>query len=137
MIKLEFGNELGKTLDGVLRDFLERNLSVADLIMKYQIEGELITETMFALYQRGYIAEVQENKQYDCYKKIYLDDEFRLTVEGRDYIELHDEYKTRFWLRFVVCPAVVSFITALNADKVWNVIIKVGTILWQLTQGTP
>lgn len=115
---MDFQFELGKTLDSTLRRFPGNNLAPASLINE-GVDYEVALETFFALYSRGYIKNV-ERKSYESADKIELDDRFRITVEGRDFIELHQVWWCRFWFRSIVCPVIVSFITALTADKVWH-----------------
>ena len=117
---MDFQFELGKTLDGTLRLFAKKNLCAENIISRRSVTREVAKETLFALYNRGYIANL-ERKTYESAEKIELADRFRITVEGRDFIELHAKWWARFWFRSIVCPVVVSFVTALNAVKILNV----------------
>ena len=117
---MDFQFELGKTLDGTLRLFAKKNLCAENIISRRSVTREVAKETLFALYNRGCIANL-ERKTYESAEKIELADRFRITVEGRDFIELHAKWWARFWFRSIVCPVVVSFVTALNAVKILNV----------------
>lgn len=117
---MDFQFELGKTLDSALRLFAKKNLCAENIISRRSVTREVAKETLFALYNRGYIANL-ERKTYESAEKIELADRFRITVEGRDFIELHAKWWARFWFRSIVCPVVVSFVTALNAVKILNV----------------
>ena len=117
---MDFQFELGKTLDSTLRLFAKENLCAENIISRRSVTREVAKETLFALYNRGYIANL-ERKTYESAEKIELADRFRITVEGRDFIELHAKWWARFWFRSIVCPVVVSFVTALNAVKILNV----------------
>ncbi len=116
---MDFQFELGKTLDTTLRKFSSKELAPAYLINTYGTDYEIALETFFALYKRGYIKNV-ESKEYVRAEVIDIGDHFRITVEGRDYIELHVIWWRRFWFRSIVCPIIVSFVTALSADRVFH-----------------
>ncbi len=116
---MDFQIELGDTLNGTLRLFAKKNLCAEEIIRQRLVNREVAKETLFALYKRGYIANVKQ-KTFDDAATIELDDFFRLSVEGRDYIELHRVWWRRFWFRSVVCPVIVSFVTALNAQRIWH-----------------
>lgn len=124
---MDFQSELGKTLDSTLRLFPKETLCAEDIISRRVVNREVAKEMLFALYNRGYIANV-ERKTYESADKIELADRFRITVEGTDFIELHRAWWARFWFRSIVCPVTVSFVTAVNAVHVWNVLKKI----WQL-----
>ncbi|MBR3747054.1 MAG: hypothetical protein IKN27_08865 [Selenomonadaceae bacterium] len=125
---MDFQFELGKTLDGTLRLFAKKNLCAEDIINRCAACREVAKETLFALYNRGYIANV-DRKTYESAEKIELADRFRITVEGRDFIELHAKWWTRFWFRSIVCPVIVSFVTALNAVKILNTFKEIWRLL--------
>ena len=116
---MDFQIELGNTLDGTLRLFAKKNLCAEEIIRQCLVDREVAKETLFALYKRGYIASVK-HKIFDDATAIELEDFFRLSVEGRDYIELHRVWWQRFWFRSIVCPVIVSFVTALNAQRIWH-----------------
>ena len=116
---MDFQFELGDTLDSTLRMFPTKNLCAEDIIRQRCVDREIAKETLFALYKRGYIKSVA-HKDYETSDAIELEDFFRLSVEGRDYMELHVVWWNRFWFRSVLCPLLVSFITALNAQRIWN-----------------
>ena len=118
---MDFQFELGNTLDTALRLFQSNELAPSFLINTYATDYEIALETFFALYKRGYIKNV-ERKEYNRADDIDIGDHFRITVEGRDYIELHVIWWCRFWFRSIVCPVIVSFIIALNADRMWHFI---------------
>ena len=116
---MDFQFELGKTLDTALRKFSSEELAPAYLINTYGTDYEIALETFFALYKRGYIKSV-ESKEYVRAEAVDIGDHFRITVEGRDYIELHAIWWRRFWFRSIICPIIVSFVTALNADRIFH-----------------
>ncbi len=116
---MDFQFELGNTLDSTLRKFPNKELASAFLINTYGTDYEVALETFLALYNRGYIKNVKR-KSYESANNIDIGDQFRITVEGRDYIELHKKWWCRFYIRLIVCPIIVSFITALNADRAWH-----------------
>ena len=118
---MDFQFELGKTLDNTLRNFSDKKLAPAFLINTYATDYEIALEIFFALYKRGYIKNV-DHKEYCRADDIDIGDHFRITVEGRDYIELNVVWWRRFWFRSIVCPIIVSFVTAVNADRVWHFI---------------
>ena len=74
---------------------------------------------MFALYRRGYINNTNF-KEYTKPVDIDITDVFEISVEGIDYLELHKHWWMRFWFRSLGCPAIIAFITAINAEYLWN-----------------
>ena len=108
---MDFQFELGDTLDTALRLFQRNELAPSFLINTYATDYEIALETFFALYKRGYIKNV-ERKEYNRADDIDIGDHFRITVEGRDYIELHVIWWCRFWFRSIVCPVIVYYVKA-------------------------
>lgn len=131
---MEFGNEIGKTLDGVLRRFPNNDLCVDDIIEVYGVKYPVAQELIFALVRRGYIINVDApyDKKYVNPNDIDLVEKFRITVEGRDYLELHRVFWQRFWFRSIGCPVIVSFITALNAEPIFHLIKSVLRFIYVL-----
>ena len=129
----DFFNELGGTLDSTLRLFRQQNLSVEDIISLRNVDYGIASELLFALYRRGFIRNL-DFKNYDKPADIDLNDFFRISIEGLDYLELHRNWWARFWFRSVVCPIVVSFITAINAEPLWNLIKKLARFIYASAQ---
>ena len=79
-------NKLGENLYRNLQLFETENLYVEDIIVKNQVEGDIAEEIVFSLYQRGFIKNLEE-KFFKTSADIGLADCFRLTVEGKNYLE--------------------------------------------------
>ena len=79
-------NKLGDILYRNLNFFETENLYVEDIIVKNQVEGDIAEEIVFSLYQRGFIKNLEE-KFFNSSADIGLADCFRLTVEGKNYLE--------------------------------------------------
>ena len=79
-------NKLGDILYRNLQFFETENLYVEDIIIKNQFEGDIAEEIVFSLYQRGFIKNLEE-KFFNSSADIGLADCFRLTVEGKNYLE--------------------------------------------------
>ena len=79
-------NKLGDILYRNLQFFETENLYVEDIIIKNQVEGDIAEEIVFSLYQRGFIKNLEE-KIFKTSADIGLADCFRLTVEGKNYLE--------------------------------------------------
>ena len=79
-------NKLGENLYRNLQLFETENLYVEDIIVKNQVEGDIAEEIVFGLYQRGFIKNLEE-KFFKTSADIGLADCFRLTVEGKNYLE--------------------------------------------------
>ena len=79
-------NKLGDILYRNLQFFETENLYVEDIIIKNQIEGDIAEKIVFSLYQRGFIKNLEE-KFFNSSADIGLADCFRLTVEGKNYLE--------------------------------------------------
>ena len=79
-------NKLGENLYRNLQFFETENLYVEDIIVKNQVEGDIAEEIVFSLYQRGFIKNLEE-KFFKTSADIGLADCFRLTVEGKNYLE--------------------------------------------------
>ena len=129
---MDFQFELGNTLDTTLRKFPDKELCPENIICE-EIDGEVATEIFFALYKRNYIKSV-EHKEFNNAADIELGDFFSLSVEGKDYIELTHRWNVRFFLRFLLCPSVVSFVTAINAAPIWEFIKEYSTLVYTLLQ---
>lgn len=119
----EFGKEIGNTLDKVLRHFKIENLCAETVIAEYSVKADVAKEILFALYRREYIRSV-EHKDYKNSDEIALSDNFRIAVEGIDYIELHKRWWQRFWFKSVGCPIVISFVIALGAETVYHGLVN-------------
>lgn len=72
---MDFQFELGKTLDGTLRLFAKKNLCAENIISRRSVTREVAKKTLFALYNRGCIANL-ERKTYESAEKIELADRF-------------------------------------------------------------
>lgn len=125
---MDFQFELGNTLDKTLRGFEGKEFAPSFLINTRGTDYEVALEIFFALYNRGYIKNV-DHKAYERADDIDVADKFRITVEGRDYIELHCIWYRRFWIRSLLCPVIVSFITALNAAPIWRAFKQIVQLL--------
>ena len=112
----DFAVELGKSLTQVLSDFKNKPICADYLIGIRQIEGDTAKECIFALYRRNYVRNV-ESKEFDSPSEISLADFFQITVEGINYLELYRKWWRRFWFRSIICPLVVSFLTAVNVNN--------------------
>ena len=113
----DFSNELGKTLDKYLRLFPSENYCAANLIEIHSIPLDVAKEILFALYRRDFIQSV-DCKTYKKAADIQLEDFFRISIEGVDYLELHKKWWTRFWFSSLACPAAVSLLTSLLTNLI-------------------
>lgn len=103
-------HKLGKTLLKTLRQFHHgEQLTIDDFIRKERIDGEIVQQRLFALARRGYI----EKTQGECrtLADIGAGDFFFLTVEGLDYLELHQTWWRQMMedRAFKLVPILVSF----------------------------
>lgn len=78
--------KLGENLHRNLCFFEVEPLCVEDIIVKNQVEGDIAKEIIFSLQKRGYIKNV-DDKNYNLATDIELGDLFRLTAEGKNYLE--------------------------------------------------
>ena len=79
-------NILNDILYRNLQLFESENLYVEDIIVNNQVEGFIAKEIIFSLFQRGFIKNLEE-KLFKTSADIELADCFRLTVEGKHYLE--------------------------------------------------
>jgi hypothetical protein len=101
-------NELGDTLEALLKKFPDDDtVFVEDILVK---DMSYTQELLCALEQRGFVKSYQERYSPESIDRF---DEYRITVEGRNYLELHRRWWQRYMVKSVYIPMAVAFVTAL------------------------
>ncbi len=107
-------NEMGETLEKTLKLFRKSPLHIQDLIIKKN-SYELSKEQVFELVIRGYLINV-DGKEYNSPNSIGIEDVFRITVKGTDYLEIRSHWWEMFRVQSVYIPVAVSFITSILSE---------------------
>lgn len=129
---IDYKNELGPLLTKVLKIIKESKepISRDELANIMNVSNRIATDYLKALYNRGYIMDSRgtwrDNKTKE---EIFVETKslWVISVDGLNYLDLHNYWWTRFWVRSILCPlivsAVVSLVTSLNAEVIRNAII--------------
>ena len=129
---IDYKNELGPLLIKVLNIIKESSepISRDELARMMQVSNRIAADYLQALYNRGYIMDARGDwREKETGEKIFIATASRciISVDGRNYLDLHNYWWTRFWVRSILCPlvvsAVVSLVTSLNADAIRTAII--------------
>ena len=107
-------NEMGETLEKTLKLFRKSPHCVEDLI-SYEVPYDLLKEKIFELVKRGYLANV-DDKEYHSFKDVSIEDKFRITIKGTDYLEIRSHWWEIFSIESFYLPIVVSFITSIISE---------------------
>lgn len=128
---IDYKNELGRVLEKVLvaiKDSAEP-VSRDDIAKLFNVSNRIATDYIQALYNRGYIMDFRGDwKDTDKQESKFVVAESRwiISVDGLNYLDLHQYWWTRFWTRSVLCPLIVSVIvsavTSINAPLIWQAI---------------
>ena len=118
-----FDMELGDTLEGVLKFIKVRSVTIGEFSTFTGIDVVKTAAQFKALRQRGYIA---------CYRNALLvedisedptlTDRFKITENGRNYLELQKRIWHRFRLQSIYVPFGVALLTSIlvNAFAIWS-----------------
>lgn len=129
---IDYKNELGPLLTKILKIIKDSNepISRDELARMLNVSNRVATDYIESLYNRGYImdfrGEWKDNKTKERKFEI-TESRWIISVDGLNYLDLHNYWWTRFWARSILCPlivsAVVSIVTSLNADVIRAAII--------------
>lgn len=129
---IDYKNELGPLLTKILKIIKasKEPISRDELARMLKVSNRVATDYLKALYSRGYIMDVRgtwrDNKTKE---EIFVESAslWVVSADGLNYLDLHNYWWTRFWVRSILCPlivsAVVSIVTSLNADVIRAAII--------------
>ena len=129
---IDYKNELGPLLTKVLKIIKtsKEPLSRDELARMMNVSNRIATNYLEALYNRGYIMDFRGDwKDRKSKESIFEIKEARwiVSADGLNYLDLHNYWWTRFWVRSILCPlivsAVVSVVTSLNAEVIRDAII--------------
>lgn len=131
---IDYKNELGPLLTKILKIIKEsaEPISRDELARMLKVSNRIATDYLQALYKRGYIMDARGTwKDNKTNEEIFVETVSRwvISVDGLNYLDLHNYWWTRFWVRSILCPlivaAVVSVVTSLNAEVIRGTIIAV------------
>lgn len=131
---IDYKNELGPLLTKILKIIKEsaEPLSRDELARMLKVSNRIATDYLQALYNRGYIMDARGDwRDKKTKEEIFVEGASRwvISVDGLNYLDLHNYWWTRFWARSILCPlivaAVVSVVTSLNAEVIRGAIIAV------------
>lgn len=131
---IDYKNELGPLLTKILKIIKEsaEPLSRDELARMLKVSNRIATDYLQALYNRGYIMDARGDwRDKKTKEEIFVEGASRwvISVDGLNYLDLHNYWWTRFWVRSILCPlivaAVVSVVTSLNAEVIRGTIIAV------------
>lgn len=131
---IDYKNELGPLLTKILKIIKEsaEPISRDELARMLKVSNRIATDYLQALYKRGYIMDTRGTwKDNKTNEEIFVETVSRwvISVDGLNYLDLHNYWWTRFWVRSILCPlivvAVVSVVTSLNAEVIRGTIIAV------------
>lgn len=130
---IDYKNELGPLLTKVLKIIKESAEPVSrdELARIMKVSNRIATDYLQALYKRGYIMDARGDwRDKKTKEEIFVEKASRwiVSVDGLNYLDLHNYWWTRFWVRSILCPlivaAVVSVVTSLNADAIRAALIS-------------
>lgn len=129
---IDYKNELGSLLTKVLQIIKtsKEPLSRDELARIMNVSNRIATDYLKALYNRGYIMDFRGDWKDPETKETKFEimaSRWVVSVDGLNYLDLHNYWWTRFWARSILCPlivaAVVSVVTSLNAEVIRDAII--------------
>lgn len=128
---MDYVNEIGESLEKFLKEFKECDYIYPEQKLSKSLED---TQDMFyALIKRGLIA--CPTKEINCRNDIDLADKFRITIEGKNYLELRSRWLTTFYMRNIIIPIVVAAITGFAAAIFKDCFFTLISDLWALING--
>lgn len=131
---IDYKNELGPLLTKVLKIIKDSKEPITrdELARMMNVSNRIATNYLEALYNRGYIMDARGTwKDKQSKELIFEAEESRwiVSADGLNYLDLHNYWWTRFWVRSILCPlivsALVSFVTSLNAEAIRGAILAV------------
>ncbi|MBR0288407.1 MAG: hypothetical protein IJQ82_05460 [Selenomonadaceae bacterium] len=131
---IDYKNELGPLLTKVLKIIKEsaEPISRDELARVMKVSNRIATDYLEALYSRGYIMDYRGDWRDKKTKEPIFEitaSRWIVSVDGFNYLDLHNYWWTRFWVRSILCPlivsAVVSVVTCLNVEIIRGTIIAV------------
>ena len=131
---IDYKNELGPLLTKVLKIIKESKEPITrdELARMMNVSNRIATNYLEALYNRGYIMDARGDwKDKQSKELIFEAEESRwiVSADGLNYLDLHNYWWTRFWVRSILCPlivsALVSVVTSLNAEAIRGAILAV------------
>ena len=131
---IDYKNELGPLLTKVLKIIKESKEPITrdELARMMNVSNRIATNYLEALYNRGYIMDARSDwKDKQSKELIFEVEESRwiVSADGLNYLDLHNYWWTRFWVRSILCPlivsALVSVVTSLNAEAIRGAILAV------------
>ncbi|MBR0102376.1 MAG: HTH domain-containing protein [Selenomonadaceae bacterium] len=131
---IDYKNELGPLLTKVLKIIKESKEPIIcdELARMMNVSNRIATNYLEALYNRGYIMDARSDwKDKQSKELIFEVEESRwiVSADGLNYLDLHNYWWTRFWVRSILCPlivsALVSVVTSLNAEAIRGAILAV------------
>ena len=115
----ELGNDLTKILIAVKNS---PNITLEDLAVKLNISENLVKDYVESLQKRGYINSTRKFLTDSGESRIVYGTFWKISVDGLNYLDLHRRWYKRFFVRSVLCPLIVSFVTSLvtvsNAENI-------------------
>ncbi len=129
---LDYNNELGKTITNVLKHMPKEpnHISQNDLEKILGLTPRSSYRCLEMLYKRDLIMDPTGDWMDSQTKKpsFYVGADWCISMEGINYLENHASWWRRFWVRSIICPIIVSFITAINANNIWTIISEI--LVW-------
>ena len=131
---IDYKNELGPLLTKVLKIIKDSKEPITrdELARMMNVSNRIATNYLEALYNRGYIMDARGDwKDKQSKELIFEAEESRwiVSADGLNYLDLHNYWWTRFWVRSILCPlivsALVSVVTSLNAEAIRGAILAV------------
>lgn len=131
---IDYKNELGPLLTKVLKIIKDSKEPITrdELARMMNVSNRIATNYLEALYNRGYIMDARGTwKDKQSKELIFESEESRwiVSADGLNYLDLHNYWWTRFWVRSILCPlivsALVSVVTSLNAEAIRGAILAV------------
>ena len=129
---IDYKNELGPLLTKILKIIKESEepISRDELARMMKVSNRIATDYLKALYNRGYIIDAHGTwRDSKTGEEIFVESaaHWIASADGLNYLDLHNYWWTRFWVRSILCPlivsAVVSLVTSLNADVIRGAIV--------------
>ena len=130
---LDYNNELGKTAMKVLKHIPEEpnHISQEDLEKMLGLSKRSSYRYPQMLYKRELIMDSTGDWNDGKTKEeaFYVGADWCISMEGINFLENHTSLWRRFWVRSILCPFVVSFITAINANDIWTIIRGISALI--------